>query len=82
MEKQFCEVLEHVNVRSNLSNLRQMLKTEDARRELEALVSGHETELLLLLEDEDAKTRKNIALLLGDLKCGFAKDAKKEESNL
>ena len=75
MEKQFCEVLEHVNVRSNLSNLRQMLKTEDARRELEALVSGHETELLLLLEDEDAKTRKNIALLLGDLKCGFAKDA-------
>lgn len=75
MEKTYKEVLEHLNVRSNLSNLRQMIKDEASCEKLKDMMASDIDSLILLLKDEDAKTRKNIALLLGDVKCQKAKDA-------
>ena len=67
MKNLLQELKESKNVRSNLSSLRQMVK-EDASRK-EALTFFEENGGLLesFLEQEDAKTRKNAALLVGDL---------------
>ena len=55
------------NLRSSLSELRQLIKEEDQRAKLLAWVENHKELLLGFLSEEDAKTRKNAALLLGDL---------------
>ena len=58
------------DVRQNLSRLRQEIKKEPAAgRQLAKLLKeqGQSECLLGFLKDEDAKTRKNAALLMGDL---------------
>ena len=52
-------------VRQNLSKIRQVIKDNGERRKLSALLEGEETVLIDLLRSEDAKTRKNAALLMG-----------------
>ena len=54
--------------RQNLSKIRQVIKDNGERRKLSALLEGEETVLIDLLRSEDAKTRKNAALLMGDLR--------------
>lgn len=54
--------------RQNLSKIRQVIKNNGERRKLSALVEGKENVLIGLLQSEDAKTRKNAALLMGDLR--------------
>ena len=78
MDTIYLELLEHEDVRSNLSALRAELRegtnetySKDA---IDAFVREHEPEILGFLEDEDAKTRKNVALLLGDINYQNAAD--------
>ena len=64
----FTELQEKKNVRSNLSALRASLKeaTEEQKAQAIEFVRGHEDLVFGFLQEEDAKTRKNAALLLGD----------------
>ena len=55
------------DVRQNLSLLRQEIKDKGKLKALSALIKGQEEQLTGLLWSEDAKTRKNAALLMGDL---------------
>ncbi len=61
------ELLANQNIRQNLSKLRQCIKEESERHALMYLLSGKEQHLIALLKEMDAKTRKNTALLMGDL---------------
>lgn len=61
--KQICE---DKDVRQNLSRLRQEIK-EKGDKELLVCMAGSEDKLADLLKNEDAKTRRNAALLMGEL---------------
>ena len=61
------ELIEQKNIRTNLSNLRKLIKSEDAKKECLDILKGKEKIIFSFLEHEDAKSRKNAALLLGDL---------------
>ncbi len=65
------EILEEIftqnNVRQNVSLLRQSIKNEQEKHALLYLLTGKENNIIDLLKNEDAKTRKNVALLMGDL---------------
>lgn len=65
----YGELIDRKNVRQNLSALRQKLKESDPaqRRELAARIAGCEDLFWSFLADSDAKTRRNAALLFGDL---------------
>lgn len=69
MERIFAELREQKNVRSNLSSLRAELKTDTDKNadRIHSFVSENEALVFGFLQNEDAKTRKNAALLLGDL---------------
>ena len=71
MDTIYRDLLEQKEVRSNLSSLRAKLREGcDAaydREQVTAFVKEHEDFVLGLLGEADAKTRKNAALLLGDL---------------
>ena len=71
MDTIYLDLLEHKEVRSNLSALRAKLRagTEEAynKEHVSTFVQEHEAFVLDLLAEEDAKTRKNAALLLGDI---------------
>lgn len=71
MDTIYLELLEHKDVRSNLSALRAELRagTNEAysKERVISFVEAHEADVLGFLVEEDAKTRKNVALLLGDL---------------
>lgn len=69
MERILKELKEKVNSRSNLSSLRQQIKEDDKYNQLSASLEEYRDLFVSFLEDEDAKTRKNAALLLGDLAC-------------
>lgn len=60
-------ILQNQDVRQNLSKLRKDVKDGGERRQLLSLLSGTEEQLVKLLNHEDPKTRKNTALLMGDL---------------
>ncbi len=75
------ELQENKNVRINLSRLRQLVKEEGYGTLLRAFVKEHTGLLTGFLSDEDAKTRKNAALLLGDLKWHPAEEALYEAYN-
>ncbi|MCM1282718.1 MAG: methyltransferase [Muribaculaceae bacterium] len=72
MEEIYRELLELKNVRQNLSALRKWLKDGGAAEELKARIAGQEELFYSFLKSEDAKTRKNAALLFGDLCYGSA----------
>lgn len=61
------QLKENRDVRQNLSRLRQEIKEKEKLRALSVLVKGEEDRLIALLRSEDAKTRKNAALLMGEL---------------
>lgn len=61
------ELVENKNIRSNLSALRQAVKDADNKSIALEQVKKEESLFLGFLKNEDAKTRKNAALLLGDL---------------
>jgi tRNA G10 N-methylase Trm11 len=66
LEQIYNELCEQKNVRSNLSKLRQEIKSQGAELSAREWIAGHEPLVLGFLNNEDAKTRKNAALLLGD----------------
>lgn len=61
------QILEDHEVRQNLSKLRQDIKVPGGKTELAMSMEDNDGKLVSLLKSEDAKTRKNAALLLGDL---------------
>lgn len=63
----WSQIKENRDVRQNLSRLRQEVKEKGRREALSALIEGEEEYLTGLLLSEDAKTRKNAALLMGEL---------------
>lgn len=65
------------NQRETLSKLRSLIKADEALAELKKLTGNGEV-IIALLHHEDAKTRKNAALLLGDLQLQGALEALKE----
>lgn len=67
MEKIVEELQKQQNIRVNLSNLRQLIKDEKSCRKLAQIVEADDAMWIGFLGNEDAKTRKNIALLLGDI---------------
>lgn len=56
-------------VRANLIALKKAIQDENEKRALAYLLAGDYTELAGLLEHEDAKVRKNAALILGEMEC-------------
>lgn len=60
-------VTENADVRQNLSKLRMEIKQRQGKEELRRCIKGDEERLVELLRHEDAKTRKNAALLMGEL---------------
>ena len=68
----FQNIVNHVEVRKNLIQLKELLRedtTKDSHNK-EALLyvmAGNYDVLIQLLSDEDAKIRKNIALIMGEL---------------
>ncbi|MDL2300800.1 methyltransferase [Lachnospiraceae bacterium OttesenSCG-928-D06] len=61
-------ILQDIDVRQNLSKIREIIReTKDVNLVL-MIIKDEEDKLINLLESEDAKTRKNAALLMGDLK--------------
>lgn len=75
MEKIISELKEKQNIRNNLSNLRALIKDENQLSILKGIVENEDVLWLSFLKNEDAKTRKNAALLLGDLAYQGALDA-------
>lgn len=67
MKKIYQELVQGKEARQNLSTLRQMIKEEDMRAALLEMVQKDEAVVIGFLQDEDPKTRKNAALLLGEL---------------
>ena len=69
MENILKELQCNQNVRTNLSELRQSLKkgTVDDYQKCRVMVKDNEALFLSFLQNEDAKTRKNAALVLGDV---------------
>ena len=61
------QIIENQDVRQNLSKIRQELKNKETLNKFAALLKGQEQSLIALLKSEDAKIRKNAALLMGDL---------------
>lgn len=67
INKSWNEMKENKDVRQNLSRLRQEIKKTGTAAPLLYAMAGEEELLVGLLKSEDAKTRKNAALLMGEL---------------
>lgn len=67
MKEIIGNLLKKENVRQNLSSLRQEIKDENALAEALKLLAGEDELLVSFMGADDAKTRKNAALLIGDL---------------
>ena len=65
INEEWKQILEKKDVRQNLSRLRQEIKEKDMLRRLSVLIREEDGILPGLLFSEDAKTRKNTALLMG-----------------
>ena len=75
MRDEFEKLLKKEDIRATLSTIRSEVKDQEQKEELLKLLDGKEELLETFLMDEDAKTRKNAALLIGDIKLQSAKDA-------
>lgn len=60
------QIKDGADVRQSLSKLRQEVKKDGGKAEFIKLAAGEEGRLTGLLDHEDAKTRKNAALLMGE----------------
>ena len=67
MKQLITNIEKQENVRQTLSSLRSMIKDEDQKEEFYTVLTAQPELFLKTLSSEDAKTRKNIALLLGDM---------------
>lgn len=67
IKKAWEQILKKQEIRQNLSSIRQQIKEKSKKAELLELLEGNAGILVNLLSSEDAKTRKNAALLMGDL---------------
>ena len=74
LEKYYGEIEQNKNVRENLSLIRGEIKAQDKLAHFFVL-AGDGTLLMKLLGREDAKIRKNAALLLGDMGLEAAAEA-------
>ncbi len=69
VKKIYENITKNIEVRQNLSQLRKEIKEQMSKVQfLQHLENKYDT-LIALLSHEDAKTRKNAALLMGDLAC-------------
>ena len=67
VQKIWNKILAKEEVRQNLSKLREIIKDGKNKEICKKIISENGLVLEQLLESEDAKTRKNTALLIGDL---------------
>lgn len=67
IREEWENIKQNRDVRQSLSRLRKEIKEKGSREELLDIMQGEEGCLTALLKSEDAKTRKNAALLMGDL---------------
>ena len=67
VQKIWNKILEKENVRQNLSKLREIVKEGNNKTLFKKLVQENDLIIENLLESDDPKTRKNTALLIGDL---------------
>ena len=67
IKQQWENILNNHAVRQSLSQTRQEIKDAENRQLLQTMVKDKEDVLIRLLTSEDTKTRKNAALLMGDL---------------
>jgi predicted RNA methylase len=67
VEQYYNQIIEHQDIRENLSQLRKAVKDPTERERCRSLFGEDGTVLVALLSADDPKTRKNTALLLGDL---------------
>lgn len=67
MNQYLSAILAKEQVRQNLSALRKEITQPDIMAQVRQDIQKHTQALLALLQHEDAKTRKNAALLMGDL---------------
>ncbi|SHK91582.1 TRM11 family SAM-dependent methyltransferase [Hespellia stercorisuis] len=67
IKKLYNELIEGTSPRQTLSALRKEVKELSRRDELAALIEKDSSVITALLKNDDAKTRKNAALLMGDL---------------
>ena len=75
LENEFHKLEEKQEIRTTISQIRKEIKKQDSKKAFLELLSGKESMIVAFLSDEDAKTRKNTALLIGDLKLEQAKEA-------
>lgn len=68
------ELLKQENTRQNLSRLRSLIKEQECKVQAYELLKEHDDLLISFLASEDAKTRKNAALLIGDLQISHLAD--------
>ena len=74
MEQILKELENNENIRANISALRVQIKDAEKKLQLENQMDKLEAKFFSFLKSEDAKTRKNTALLLGDLAYAPAMD--------
>lgn len=61
------QIVQNQDVRQNLSKIIKEIKDKDKLKQLLWMLSGEEQKLITLLDSEDAKTRKNAAMLMGNM---------------
>ncbi len=66
IREKWNQIVQNQEVRQNLSKLRKEIKDKSKLKQLLWILSEEEQVLINLLGSEDAKTRKNAALLMGD----------------
>lgn len=69
IRKLWEQILENREIRQSLSNIRKEIKDDEQKTAFLYLTAGSEDVLIRLLKNEDAKSRKNVALLMGELGC-------------
>lgn len=74
IEKYYEALQKRENLRENLVGLRARIKDEAAKEQFVSMI-GDGGLLLELLEEEDPKVRKNVAMILGELEWMGAADA-------
>ena len=74
MEKIYQNIRNKTDLRANLIQLKQLLKTEKGKEEFDKLSGKNYDFLMRLLVEEDPKVRKNAAEILGALHCEEALD--------
>ena len=67
MNQLILNIEKQQDVRQSLSSLRNMIKDEDQKEDFYSVMTLRPELFLSLLSSEDAKTRKNTALLIGDM---------------